>query len=94
MMKMAKEAELANYRQQDESEKVQWKKFDFMNDTAVTLTNNKRYAKVDKYKVLLTKEDSNDFTESIEYKEKLIDYDKDYKSYDSYQDWNRSETFY
>jgi len=62
-----------------------------MNETAVTLTDNKGYTKVDEYKALLTKENS---TESIEYKEKLIDYNEDYEGYDLYQDWDRSETFY
>ena len=62
-----------------------------MNDTAVTPTNNKKYTKVDEYEALLVKEDS---IKSIEYKERLIDYDKDYESYNPYLDWNRPETFY
>jgi len=60
-----------------------------MNDTVVTLINNKRYTKVDEYEALLTKEEN-----GIEYEEKLIDYDEDYESYDPYLDWNRLETFY
>ena len=54
-----------------------------MNDIAVTLTDNKKYIKIDEYKALLTEEKS---TESIEYKERLIDYDEDYESYDLYLD--------
>ena len=81
MMEMAKKAELANYRWWDESEKVQQKKFNPINDTAITPTDNKKYTKVDEYKAFLTEEDS---TKSIEYEERLIDYDEDYESYDSY----------
>ncbi len=88
---MAKEAELANYRWWDESEKVQWKKFNSINNTAVIPTDNKRYTKVDKYKALLAKENS---IESIEYKKWLIDYNEDYESYDSYLNWDESEIFY
>ncbi len=62
-----------------------------MNDITVILINNKRYMKVDEYEALFVEEDS---TESVEYKERLIDYNKDYESYDPYQDWNRSEIFY
>ena len=54
-----------------------------MNDTAVIFTDNKRYIKVDEYKALFAEENS---IKSIEYKERLIDYDKDYESYVSYQD--------
>jgi len=54
-----------------------------MNDTAVTFTDNKRYTKVDEYEALFTKENS---IESIEYEERLIDYDENYKSYDPYLD--------
>ncbi len=53
-----------------------------MNDTAVIFTDNKRYIKVDEYEAFLVKEDN---TESIEYKERLIDYDENYESYDLYQ---------
>ena len=60
-----------------------------MKDTAVTLTDNKRYTKVDKYEALLDEEEN-----GIKYKEKLIDYDEDYKSYDLYLDWDWSEIFY
>ena len=88
-MEMAKAAKLANYRQWDEPKGVQWERFDHMKDTAVTLTDNKRYTKVDKYEALLAEEEN-----SIEYIEKLIDYDKDYESYDPYLDWDGSETFY
>ncbi len=90
MMKMAEEVELANYRWWDEPEKVQQKKFDPMNNIAVTLTDNKRYTKVNKYEALLVKKDS---TESIKYKERLIDYDKDYESYNPYLDWYGPEIF-
>ena len=88
---MAEEAELANYRWWDEPEKVQWKKFDPMNDTIVTPTDNKRYIKINKYEALFIKEDS---TKSVEYKEKLIDYDENYEGYDLYLDWDRPEIFY
>ena len=60
-----------------------------MKDTAVTLTDNKRYTKVDKYEALLTEEEN-----GIKYIERLIDYDEDYKSYDPYLDWDEPETFY
>jgi len=43
--------------------------------------DNKRYTKVDEYEALLIEEDS---TESIEYEERLINYDEDYESYDLY----------
>jgi len=55
-----------------------------MNDTAVTPTDNKRYTKVDKYEALLVEEENG--IESIKYKERLIDYDKDYESYNLYLD--------
>ncbi len=42
---------------------------------------NKRYTKINKYEALLAEEKNN-----IEYEEKLIDYDKDYESYDPYLD--------
>ncbi len=83
MMEMAEKAELANYRWWDEPEKVQQKKFDPMNDIMVTFTDNKRYIKVDEYEALFTEEDN---TESIKYKERLINYDEDYENYDLYQD--------
>ena len=57
-MEMAKEAELANYRWWDESEKIQQKKFNLMNNMTVTSTDNKKYTKVNEYKALLTEEDS------------------------------------
>ncbi len=60
-----------------------------MKDTAVIPTNNKRYIKVDEYKAFLNEEKN-----GVEYVEKLIDYDKDYESYDPYLDWDRPETFY
>ncbi len=90
-MEMVEEAELTNYRWWDEPKKVQWKKFDPMNDTTVTFTDNKRYIKVDEYEALLAEEDS---IKSIEYKERLIDYDEDYESYNPYLNWNRPEIFY
>ncbi len=49
-----------------------------MNDTAITPTNNKRYIKVDEYETLLAEEENS--TESIEYEERLIDYNEDYES--------------
>ncbi len=58
---------------------------------AVISTDNKRYTKVDEYKALLAEEEN---IENIEYKERLIDYDKDYENYDPYLDWDRPETFY
>ncbi len=51
---------------------------------AITSTNNKRYAKINKYEALLVKENSNNFTESIKYKKKLIKYEKNYEAYDLY----------
>ncbi len=63
-----------------------------MNVIAVTLTNNKRYTKVDEYEALLTEKES--IIKEVEYEERLIDYDKDYKSYDPYLDWNGLETSY
>jgi len=56
-----------------------------MNNTAVIFTDNKRYTKVDKYEALLIEKDSNNSTESIEYKERLIKYKKDYERFDLYQ---------
>ena len=91
-MEMAEEAKLANYRWWDEPEKVQQKKFNYMNDTAITLTDNKRYIKVDEYEALLAEEKNN--TESIEYEERLIDYDENYESYDLYLDWDGLEILY
>ena len=89
MTEMAEVAELANYRQWDEPEGVLWTRFNHTEDTAVTLTDNKRYTKVDEYEALLTKEEN-----GIKYIERLIDYDEDYKSYDLYLDWDRPKTFY
>ena len=83
MMEMAEAAKLANYRWWDKPERVQWAKFDLINDTTVIPTSNKRYTKVDEYEALLTEEEN---TESIEYEEKLIDYDEDYEGYDPYLD--------
>ncbi len=88
-MEMAEAAELANYRQWDEPKRVLWERFDHMKNTAVTLTNNKRYTKVDKYEAFLDAEEN-----GVEYTEKLIDYNKDYESYDPYLDWDGPETFY
>jgi len=64
-----------------------------MKDTAIISTDNKRYTKVDKYKALLAEEEENN-TKSIEYEERLIDYDEDYERYDPYLDWDEPETFY
>ncbi len=52
--------------------------------TIMIITNNKRYIKVNKYKTLLRKENENNFNENIEYKEKLIEYEKDYKKFNLY----------
>jgi len=60
-----------------------------MEDTAVTLTDNKRYTKVDEYEALFNEEEN-----GIEYEEKLIDYDENYESYDPYLDWDGLEIFY
>jgi len=54
-------------------------------------TDNKRYTKINKYKALLAKEDS---TKSIEYEERLIDYDENYENYNPYLEWNGLETSY
>ncbi len=81
MMEMAEAAKLANYKWWDESEGAWWDKFDHMNDTVVTPTNNKRYTKVNEYEALLTKEEN-----GIKYEERLIDYDEDYEGYDPYLD--------
>ncbi len=89
MIKMAEVAELANYRQWDEPEGVQWKRFDPMKDTAITPIDNKKYTKVDEYEAFLIEEEN-----GIKYEEKLIDYNEDYKSYDPYLDWNGPEIFY
>ncbi len=89
MMEMAEAAELANYRWWDEPEGVSWGRFNHMEDTAVTLTDNKRYTKVNEYEALFDEEEN-----GIEYEEKLIDYDEDYESYDLYLDWDGSGTFY
>ncbi len=89
MMEMAKTAELANYRWWDEPERVQLERYDHMKDTAVTLTSNKRYTKIDEYEALLMEKEN-----GVKYVEKLINYDEDYESYDLYLDWDGSETFY
>ncbi len=96
---MAEAAELANYRWWDEPEGVPWTRFshtedplirfNHMEDTAVTSVDNKRYTKVDEYEALLDEEEN-----GIKYEERLIDYDKDYESYDPYLDWDGPETFY
>ncbi len=57
-----------------------------MSDIIVVVTNNKKYIKIDKYKVLLAKKNSNKSTESVEYKERLIKYEKNYEKFNSYQD--------
>ncbi len=89
MMEMAEAAELANYKWWDEPEGIPWGRFDYMKDTAVTLTDNKRYIRVDEYEAFLIEEEN-----GIEYEERLIDFDEDYKNYDSYLDWDGSGTFY
>ena len=81
MTEMAEEAQLANYRWWDEPEGVSWARFNHMEEIAVTPTDNKRYTKVDKYEAFLMEEEN-----GIEYEERLIDFDKDYKSYDPYLD--------
>ncbi len=90
-MEMAEEAELANYRWWDEPEEVQWIKFIHKEDMAVTLTDNKRYTKINKYEVLLVEEDG---LESIEYEERLIEYEKNYEDYNPYLDWEGPRTSY
>ena len=52
-----------------------------MNDIAVILTDNKRYTKVDEYEALLDVKEN-----SINYEERLIDYNEDYENYDLYLD--------
>ena len=89
MMEMAKADNLANYRWWDEPEGVPWTRFNHTEETAVTPVDNKRYTKVDEYEALLDEEEN-----GIEYKERLIDYDEDYESYDPYLDWDRPETCY
>ena len=86
---MAKAAKLANYRWWNEPEGIPWERFDHIKDTAVTPTDNKRYTKVDEYEALFDEEEN-----GVEYVEKLIDYNEDYKSYDPYLDWDKPETFY
>ncbi len=81
MIEMAKAAELANYRWWDEPEGVFWLRFNHMEDIAVTLTDNKRYTRVNEYEALLDEKENR-----IKYEEKLIDYDEDYESYDPYLD--------
>ena len=73
-----------------------------MEDTAITLTDNKRYTKVDEYEALFDEKENGIEYEAfltekengIEYEERLIDFDEDYESYDPYLDWNRSGIFY
>ena len=89
MVEIAEAAELANYRQWNEPEGVQWGRFDHIKDIAVTPIDNKRYIKIDEYEALLNEEEN-----GIEYEERLIDYNEDYESYDPYLDWDGSETFY
>src|SRR6266540_6327089 len=81
MTETAEATTLANYRWWDEPEGVPWTRFNYMEDTAVILTDNKRYTKVDEYEALLDEEEN-----GIEYEEKLIDYDENYESYDPYLD--------
>ncbi len=81
MTEMAEVAELANYRWWDKPEGVPWGRFNHMKDTAVILTDNKRYIRVDEYEALLDAEE-----EGIEYEERLIDFDENYESYDLYLD--------
>ena len=89
MTEMAEAVTLANYRWWDEPKEVSWGRFNHIEDTAVTPTDNKRYTKVDEYEALLDEEEN-----GIEYEEKLIDYDEDYESYDPYLDWDGPETLY
>jgi len=51
----------------------------------VILTDNKRYTKIDEYEALLKKKKKNSI-KSVEYEEKLIKYNEDYESYNSYLD--------
>jgi len=64
-----------------------------MKDIAVILTDNKRYTKVNEYEALLVEEEENGI-KNVKYKERLIDYNEDYESYDLYLEWDGSETFY
>ena len=89
MTEMAEAVELANYRWWNEPEEAKQRRFDHMNDTAVTPTDNKRYTRVKEYEAFLTEEEN-----GIEYEERLIDYDEDYENYDPYLDWDGPETFY
>ncbi len=89
MTTMNEATELSNYRWWDELEEVLWRRFNHMEDTAVTPTDNKRYTKVDEYEALLDEEENGN-----EYEEKLIDYDENYECYDLYLDWDGPETFY
>ncbi len=89
MTEMTEIAELANYRWWNEPEGVFWTRFNHMEDTAVTPTDNKRYTRVNEYEALLDEEEK-----GVEYIEKLIDYNEDYESYDPYLDWDGLEIFY
>ena len=57
-MKMAEAVELTNYRWWDEPEGARQERFDHMKDTAVILTDNKRYIKIDEYEALLDEEEN------------------------------------
>ncbi len=63
-----------------------------MNDIAITPTDNKRYTRVNEYEALFAEEENS--VKSIEYEERLIDYDEDYKNYDPYLDWDGPKTSY
>ncbi len=54
---------------------------------------NKRYIKINKYKVFFVK-DENNLNKNIKYKKKLIEYKENYKKFYLYQDQDRLEIFY
>ena len=50
----------------------------------VISTNNKRIVKINEYKALFIKKNSNNSTKIIEYKERLIKYEENYEKFDLY----------
>ncbi len=59
----------------------------------IVTCNNKRYIKINKYKVFFVK-DENNLNKNIKYKKKLIEYKENYKKFYLYQDQDRLEIFY
>ncbi len=51
----------------------------------IVTCNNKRYIKINKYKVFFVK-DENNLNKNIKYKKKLIEYKENYKKFYLYQD--------